>query len=242
MIKNSAIVGASLFALPDLLKEARIVNSNTFQTSEAFFWAAVGYMLLTVTATVVFRGARERGTPSAADQLRLRARQLGVECHRELTRGSSSRVPRESRDRADRDDARPRPRPRARAARRFNRRPVRRAAKGWIDIFRNLPLIFLILYLALTLPESGARTSGPTTRRASCPKRCGRGLVLAGIGGLVALQLGRAGGDHASRHPVARARPARGRCRAGAEATASRRLRDPARRACGAWSRRRSRS
>ncbi len=32
MVKNSAIVGASLLALPDLLKEARIVNSNTFQT------------------------------------------------------------------------------------------------------------------------------------------------------------------------------------------------------------------
>jgi glutamate transport system permease protein len=55
MVKNSAIVGASLLALPDLLKEARIVNSNTFQTSESFFWAAVGYMLLTVAVTVLFR-------------------------------------------------------------------------------------------------------------------------------------------------------------------------------------------
>jgi His/Glu/Gln/Arg/opine family amino acid ABC transporter permease subunit len=55
MIKNSAIVGASLLALPDLLKQARIVNSNTFQTSESFFWAAVGYLLLTVTATAAFR-------------------------------------------------------------------------------------------------------------------------------------------------------------------------------------------
>ena len=60
MIKNSAIVGASLLALPDLLKEARIVNSNTFQTTEAFFWAAVGYLLLTATATVVFRGLESR--------------------------------------------------------------------------------------------------------------------------------------------------------------------------------------
>jgi His/Glu/Gln/Arg/opine family amino acid ABC transporter permease subunit len=55
MIKNSAIVGASLLALPDLLKQARIVNSNTFQTSESFFWAAVGYLLLTATATAAFR-------------------------------------------------------------------------------------------------------------------------------------------------------------------------------------------
>ena len=60
MIKNSAIVGASLLALPDLLKEARIVNSNTFQTTEAFFWAAVGYLLLTVTATVIIRGLEAR--------------------------------------------------------------------------------------------------------------------------------------------------------------------------------------
>ena len=55
MIKNSAIVGASLLALPDILKEARIVASRTFQTDEAFFWAAVGYLLLTVAATVAIR-------------------------------------------------------------------------------------------------------------------------------------------------------------------------------------------
>jgi His/Glu/Gln/Arg/opine family amino acid ABC transporter permease subunit len=60
MIKNSAIIGASLLALPDLLKEARIVNSNTFQTTEAFFWAAVGYLLLTLSATVLFRTLEAR--------------------------------------------------------------------------------------------------------------------------------------------------------------------------------------
>jgi His/Glu/Gln/Arg/opine family amino acid ABC transporter permease subunit len=60
MIKNSAVVGASLLALPDLLKEARIVNSNTFQTTETFFWAAVGYLLLTATATVIFRALEAR--------------------------------------------------------------------------------------------------------------------------------------------------------------------------------------
>ena len=27
----------------DLLKEARLINSRTFQTNEVFFWAAVGY-------------------------------------------------------------------------------------------------------------------------------------------------------------------------------------------------------
>lgn len=60
MIKNSAIVGVSLLALPDLLKEARIVQSRTFQTDETFFWAAVGYLLLTVTVTLVFRYLERR--------------------------------------------------------------------------------------------------------------------------------------------------------------------------------------
>ena len=60
MIKNSAIVGASLLALPDILKEARLVASRTFQTDEAFFWAAVCYLLLTVTATVAFRSLEKR--------------------------------------------------------------------------------------------------------------------------------------------------------------------------------------
>lgn len=60
MIKNSAIVGVSLLALPDLLKEARVVQSRTFQTDEAFFWAAVGYLLLTGTATLAFRQLERR--------------------------------------------------------------------------------------------------------------------------------------------------------------------------------------
>ncbi len=60
MIKNSAIIGVSLLALPDLLKEARIYQSRTFQTDEAFFWAAVGYLILTGTATLVFRGLERR--------------------------------------------------------------------------------------------------------------------------------------------------------------------------------------
>jgi His/Glu/Gln/Arg/opine family amino acid ABC transporter permease subunit len=55
MIKNSAIVGASIIALNDILKEARIIQAQTFKTEESFFWAAVGYLLLTGTATVAFR-------------------------------------------------------------------------------------------------------------------------------------------------------------------------------------------
>ena len=60
MIKNSAIIGVSLLALGDLLKEARIVQSRTFATDEAFFWAAVGYLLLTGTATLAFRALERR--------------------------------------------------------------------------------------------------------------------------------------------------------------------------------------
>jgi glutamate transport system permease protein len=60
MIKNSAIIGASLLALGDILKQARVVQSRTFQTDESFFWAAIGYLLLTVTATVMFRMLEKR--------------------------------------------------------------------------------------------------------------------------------------------------------------------------------------
>jgi glutamate transport system permease protein len=60
MIKNSAIIGAALSLADDLLKQARIINSRTFQTNEIFFWAAVGYLLLTVTATFVVRGLEKR--------------------------------------------------------------------------------------------------------------------------------------------------------------------------------------
>jgi putative glutamine transport system permease protein len=60
MIKNSAVIGVSLLALPDLLAQARVVNAETFQTTETFFWAAAGYLLLTVSATLVFRYLESR--------------------------------------------------------------------------------------------------------------------------------------------------------------------------------------
>jgi His/Glu/Gln/Arg/opine family amino acid ABC transporter permease subunit len=60
MIKNSAIIGVSLLALPDLLKQARIVQARTFETNETFFWAAVGYLILTVAATFAFRLLEQR--------------------------------------------------------------------------------------------------------------------------------------------------------------------------------------
>lgn len=60
MIRNSAIIGVSLIALNDILKTARVVQAQTFKTEEAFFWAAVGYMLITVSATVAFRFLERR--------------------------------------------------------------------------------------------------------------------------------------------------------------------------------------
>jgi aspartate/glutamate/glutamine transport system permease protein len=60
MIKNSAIIGVSLLALPDLLKQARIVQARTFETDETFFWAAVGYLILTGTVTLVIRNLERR--------------------------------------------------------------------------------------------------------------------------------------------------------------------------------------
>jgi His/Glu/Gln/Arg/opine family amino acid ABC transporter permease subunit len=60
MIKNSAIIGVSLLALPDLLKQARIVQARTFQTDETFFWAAVGYLILTGAVTLAIRHLERR--------------------------------------------------------------------------------------------------------------------------------------------------------------------------------------
>jgi His/Glu/Gln/Arg/opine family amino acid ABC transporter permease subunit len=60
MIKNSAIIGVSILALGDLLKNARIYQSRTFMTNEAFLWAAIGYLLLTLTATLAIRVLEKR--------------------------------------------------------------------------------------------------------------------------------------------------------------------------------------
>ncbi len=60
MIKNSAIIGVSLLALDDLLKTARVIGSHGFQYSEAFFWAAVGYLILTGAATFTIRVLEKR--------------------------------------------------------------------------------------------------------------------------------------------------------------------------------------
>jgi putative glutamine transport system permease protein len=60
MIKNSAIIGVSILALDDLLKTARVVSARTFATDEAFFWAAAGYLILTIAATLAVRALEKR--------------------------------------------------------------------------------------------------------------------------------------------------------------------------------------
>ena len=62
--------------------------------------------------------------------------------------------------------------------------PVRLGAKLWVDVFRNLPLIFLILYLALSLPES-VKDFWAANAPEFLPDALRSELVLAGIGGLV---------------------------------------------------------
>ena len=37
-----------------------MISSRTFQTNEAFFWAAVGYLILTVAATLAVRQLEKR--------------------------------------------------------------------------------------------------------------------------------------------------------------------------------------
>ncbi|HEX2239575.1 MAG TPA: amino acid ABC transporter permease [Actinomycetota bacterium] len=60
MIKNSAVIGIALGLADDLLKQARLINSRTLQTNEVFFWAAAGYLLLTIPATFLVRFLEQR--------------------------------------------------------------------------------------------------------------------------------------------------------------------------------------
>jgi putative glutamine transport system permease protein len=60
MIKNSAIVGGSLVALPDLLNQTRRIASDTGQFNEVFFWSAFGFLLLTLAVTLAIRYLERR--------------------------------------------------------------------------------------------------------------------------------------------------------------------------------------
>ncbi len=62
--------------------------------------------------------------------------------------------------------------------------PLRLTAKLWVDVFRNLPLIFLILYLALSMPQD-VREYWTENAPGILPDALRGELVLAGILGLV---------------------------------------------------------
>lgn len=60
MTKNSAILGVGLTALNDLLLRTRQIYNNNFKFYETFLWATVGYLILTVTMTVIVRKLETR--------------------------------------------------------------------------------------------------------------------------------------------------------------------------------------
>lgn len=60
MIKNSAVIGATLALATDLLKTAREINNDTLQTVPVFFWAACGYLILTIPTTFLVRYLESR--------------------------------------------------------------------------------------------------------------------------------------------------------------------------------------
>ena len=63
-------------------------------------------------------------------------------------------------------------------------RPVSLVAGIWVDVWRNLPLIFIILYLALAMPPSWARAYEDVVP-GFFPEALQSGRVFAGILGLV---------------------------------------------------------
>jgi len=63
-------------------------------------------------------------------------------------------------------------------------RPVSVAAGLWIDVFRNLPLIFLILYLALAMPASW-REAYESVAPGFLPEALQTGRVFAALAALV---------------------------------------------------------
>jgi His/Glu/Gln/Arg/opine family amino acid ABC transporter permease subunit len=63
-------------------------------------------------------------------------------------------------------------------------RPVSIAAGAWVDVFRNLPLLLLILFLFLWIPQS-ARNTWEDLTPSWLPEAWQSGLMLAGLSGLV---------------------------------------------------------
>ena len=77
-----------------------------------------------------------------------------------------------------------------------------------MDLFRNLPLIFLILYFALGMPRSW-KDAWENAMPSWAPEAFQSGLVLGAFMGLVLYNSRRARRDHARGHPVAAARAGR---------------------------------
>ncbi len=68
---------------------------------------------------------------------------------------------------------------------RLSRNRIASTAAGvWVDVFRNLPLLLLILFLFLRIPES-ARNSWESAMPGWAPEAWQSGLMLAGLSGLV---------------------------------------------------------
>ena len=90
------------------------------------------------------------------------------------------------------------------------RRLISVPAGIWVDVWRNLPLILIILYLALAVPTSW-REAYADMIPGWFPEALQDELVLGALLGLVLYNSAVLCEIMRSGHPVARPRPARGR-------------------------------
>ena len=60
MTKNSAILGGSLLAINDLLLRTRQIYATNFKLYQTFLWATIGYLIITITMTVIVRKLETR--------------------------------------------------------------------------------------------------------------------------------------------------------------------------------------
>ena len=163
MIKNSAIVGGSLVALPDLLKQTREVQADTAQTNEVYLLgrgrlpvadpdrdaglplprapvrdqamrAAMGYLFDPDNWEWVWTGNNFRFLLEGF-LINLEIALIGIVFS--LIFGLLLALMRISK-----------------------RRLISFPAGVWVDVWRNLPLILIILYLALAVPTSWRQAYG----------------------------------------------------------------------------------
>lgn len=55
MTKNSAILGGSILVMNDILHESRQIYNNNFKLYETYLWAMIGYLIITISMTVIVR-------------------------------------------------------------------------------------------------------------------------------------------------------------------------------------------